>query len=367
MAPDTDRRAWASWSRCRRSGSGGPSRWRPRARPGLLAAAGGPRGRRPNAAREDPNPAAAVAFGLALVPFVFLALAVMSEHPSVPGAVLRAMGWPSWSGPIVSGVVGDAVTGVVAGLGAGGIVALRMDARQNYRARVWAVVFAAAYTAFLVAVTGAMVLFPAPIFPFTAHRHRRPPRRAARPSEGRRQSGVVGLSGLGLGPTVDTSARRSGAVPARSSGRPPPGGGASPSSCSSSSRGHLGRGPRSAGGPWSVRGGPRGPARCRRTRPPATSSGTRRPAAQGVEGAQGHEVGARRTGRRGRGGGRGAGGRPLAAGRVKAASRRRARWGGPPGLARALCQPSSRSAPAAMSAGPATVPITCGGRTPAGG
>lgn len=115
-----------------------------------------------------PNPAAAVAFGLALVPFVFLVLAVMSEHPRAPAAVVRAMGLALLVGAVVSGVVGDAVTGVVAGLGAGGIVALRMDARHTYRARVWAVVIAAAYTTFLVAVTGAMVLFPAPIFPFTA-------------------------------------------------------------------------------------------------------------------------------------------------------------------------------------------------------
>lgn len=115
-----------------------------------------------------PDPAVAVAFGLALVPFVFLVLAVMSGHPRAPAAVVRAMGLALVVGATVSGVVGDAVTGVVAGLGAGGAVALRMDARHTYRARAWAVVVAAAYTTFLVAVTGAMVLFPAPIFPFTA-------------------------------------------------------------------------------------------------------------------------------------------------------------------------------------------------------
>lgn len=119
-------------------------------------------------AAGGPNPAAAVAFGLALVPFVFLALAVMSEHPRAPAAVVRAMGLALLVGAVVFGLVGDAVTGVVAGLGAGGAVALRMDARHTYRARGWAVVIAAAYTAFLVATTGAMVLFPAPIFPFTA-------------------------------------------------------------------------------------------------------------------------------------------------------------------------------------------------------
>ena len=115
-----------------------------------------------------PNPAAAVAFGLALVPFVFVALAVLSEHPRAPGAVLRAMGLALLIGIPVSAVVGDAVTGVVAGLGAGGIAALRMDPAHGWRPRAWAVLVASVYTVFLVAFTGALVLLPAPIFPFTA-------------------------------------------------------------------------------------------------------------------------------------------------------------------------------------------------------
>jgi hypothetical protein len=115
-----------------------------------------------------PNPAAAVAFGLALVPFVFLALAVLSEHPRAPGAVVKAMGLALLVGIPVSAVIGDAVTGVVAGLGAGGIVALRMDPVHGWRPRAWAVVVASAYTVFLVAFTGGLVLLPAPIFPFTA-------------------------------------------------------------------------------------------------------------------------------------------------------------------------------------------------------
>jgi hypothetical protein len=115
-----------------------------------------------------PNPAAALAFGLALIPFVFLVLAVMSEHPRVPGAVLRAMGLALLVGIPAFALVGDPVTGVVAGLGAGGISALRMDAHHNWRARAWAVLVASLYTIFLAAFAGALVLLPAPIFPFTA-------------------------------------------------------------------------------------------------------------------------------------------------------------------------------------------------------
>jgi hypothetical protein len=115
-----------------------------------------------------PNAAAAMAFGLALIPFVFVVLAFMSEHPRAPGAVLRAMGWALLVGIPVSAFVGDAVTGIVAGLGAGGIKALRMDADHNVRARALAVLAASAYTLVLVALTGAVALLPAPIFPFTA-------------------------------------------------------------------------------------------------------------------------------------------------------------------------------------------------------
>lgn len=115
-----------------------------------------------------PNAAAAMAFGLALIPFVFVVLAFMSEHPRAPGAVLRAMGWALLVGIPVSAFVGDAVTGIVAGLGAGGIKALRMDADHNVRARALAVGAASVYTLLLVALTGAVALLPAPIFPFTA-------------------------------------------------------------------------------------------------------------------------------------------------------------------------------------------------------
>ena len=85
-----------------------------------------------------------------------------------PGAVLRAMGWALLVGIPVSALAGGAVTGIVAGVGAGGIQALRMDDPQNWRARAWAVVVASVYTLVLVRTAGALVLLPAPIFPLTA-------------------------------------------------------------------------------------------------------------------------------------------------------------------------------------------------------
>jgi hypothetical protein len=116
----------------------------------------------------EPNTALGLAVGLTVIPFVFVALAFMSEHPRAPGAVVRAMGWSLLVGIPVSALAGDAVTGIVAGVGAGGIQALRMDDPQNWRARAWAVVVASVYTLVLVRVAGALVLLPAPIFPLTA-------------------------------------------------------------------------------------------------------------------------------------------------------------------------------------------------------
>ena len=116
----------------------------------------------------EPNVAIALTVGLAVVPFVFVALAFLSEHPRAPGAVLRAMGWALLVGIPASALAGDAVTGIVAGVGAGGIQALRMDEPQNWRARAWAVVVASVYALVLVRTAGALVLLPAPIFPLTA-------------------------------------------------------------------------------------------------------------------------------------------------------------------------------------------------------
>jgi hypothetical protein len=113
------------------------------------------------------NPAASLAVGLALVPFVFMVLAFGSGHPRAPVAVLKAMGLSLVVGILVSPLTFDAVTGIVAGVGAGGIVALRMDDAHNWKARAIAVVMAAAYTFVLARIGGAIVLLAAPIFPLT--------------------------------------------------------------------------------------------------------------------------------------------------------------------------------------------------------
>lgn len=119
------------------------------------------------AAAGAPDPAAALALGLALIPFVFVILAFASQHPRAPGAVLRAMAMALLVGIPVSALAADAVTGIVAGVGAGGISALRADAAHNWRARALAVAAATVYTFVLVRTAGPIALLAAPVLPLT--------------------------------------------------------------------------------------------------------------------------------------------------------------------------------------------------------
>jgi hypothetical protein len=84
------------------------------------------------------------------------------------GAVVKAMGLCLVVGICASALAGDAVTGIIAGVGAGGIVALRADEPHSWKARALGVAIAASYTFILARTAGAIVLLPAPIFPFTA-------------------------------------------------------------------------------------------------------------------------------------------------------------------------------------------------------
>jgi hypothetical protein len=121
----------------------------------------------PKSHAGEPNTAAAFALGLAIIPFVFIVLAFMSGHPRAPGAVVKGMALSLLVGIPVSALAGDAVTGIVAGVGAGGIVALRMDVDHNWRARAIAVAVASVYTFALVRTAGAMALLAAPVLPLT--------------------------------------------------------------------------------------------------------------------------------------------------------------------------------------------------------
>ena len=96
-------------------------------------------------ADNGPPPGPPFALGLALVPFVFVALAVISRQPALGGATVAAMLLAVAVALPVSGLAGDAVTGLVAGFGAGGVVALRREVQHSWRARSWAVVLVSTF------------------------------------------------------------------------------------------------------------------------------------------------------------------------------------------------------------------------------
>lgn len=99
--------------------------------------------------------------GLILVPFAFGALAFISRHPRPSGAVLRAVLLAPIA-VIVLFVARDPVAAAVAGLGAGGVVALR-PTEAGLRPRVWAVALTTIYTAVLAYVLGAAALTVLPL------------------------------------------------------------------------------------------------------------------------------------------------------------------------------------------------------------
>jgi hypothetical protein len=64
-------------------------------------------------------------------------------------------------------VVRDAVTGLIAGMGAGGVAALRADLVHDWKTRAWAVVAVSVYTLLLAMVAPAGALLFGPALPLT--------------------------------------------------------------------------------------------------------------------------------------------------------------------------------------------------------
>lgn len=106
------------------------------------------------------------ALGLALIPFAFVALAFVSNHPRAPGAVLRAM-LVFVPAALAFGIFSLPV-GLVAGFGMGGVLALRIDKVHRVRLRWLSVAGAVLYTFIVGVISPQASLFAGGFIPFAA-------------------------------------------------------------------------------------------------------------------------------------------------------------------------------------------------------
>ncbi|MBN2113015.1 MAG: hypothetical protein JW785_02690 [Acidimicrobiia bacterium] len=117
---------------------------------------------------ETAAPGPPFALGLALVPFAFIALAFGSGHPAAGGAVVVALLVAVPVALPLAALARDVVTGLAAGYGAGGVVALRREYLHSRRARIIAVVATAVYVFATLRIDAAAGVTAACLLPFVA-------------------------------------------------------------------------------------------------------------------------------------------------------------------------------------------------------
>ena len=107
-----------------------------------------------------------IAFGLAIVPFVFLILAFVSRNQRSAGGVLRAMGLFLVVGVPIA--VADVVVGLVLGYAVGGVAALRPPEGIPgvLRARAIAVVAGVLYLVVVRWISPGFAVFTGAVIPF---------------------------------------------------------------------------------------------------------------------------------------------------------------------------------------------------------
>jgi hypothetical protein len=118
-------------------------------------------------ARNAPAAAPYIAFGVAMLPFVFLVLAFLSEHPRPASATVKALGLTVLVGSSVWLVAPDAVTPFIAGTAAGGIAAIRADLPHRTKTRALAIIVVCAVEMLLLRTVTSAALLIAPALPFT--------------------------------------------------------------------------------------------------------------------------------------------------------------------------------------------------------
>ncbi len=109
------------------------------------------------------------ALGLALVPFAFLVLAFGSKHPSPAAATVIAMLLSVVVAIPILALAQDVLTGMVAGYGAGGVIALRYEPERHSRVGRWiAVGVVTLYVFALLRTVTEAGLFAGPLLPLFA-------------------------------------------------------------------------------------------------------------------------------------------------------------------------------------------------------
>jgi hypothetical protein len=101
--------------------------------------------------------------GLGMVPGVFAIAAFVSQNPTALKATLKATGL--WLVAVLVFFF-DLPTGLVAGFGAGGVVAFRLGQANSYKARSVAVALCALYTFTLLRISPELGLFAGAPLPF---------------------------------------------------------------------------------------------------------------------------------------------------------------------------------------------------------
>ena len=115
---------------------------------------------------DAPDPAPFAAFGLALVPLVFVTVAFGSRNRRAAGRSVGAMGLFL----IVALPLGllDSTTGLVAAYGIGGAITLRAEQVHRLRGRLLAVALVAIYTLVVISVAPPLGIALAPLLPLPA-------------------------------------------------------------------------------------------------------------------------------------------------------------------------------------------------------
>jgi uncharacterized membrane protein YccC len=115
---------------------------------------------------DAPDPAPFAAFGLALVPLVFVAVAFGSRHRRAAGRTVGAMGLFV----VVALPLGllDSTTGLVAAFGIGCAITMRPEPVHRLRGRVLGVALVSVYTLVVVSVAPPLGIALAPLLPLPA-------------------------------------------------------------------------------------------------------------------------------------------------------------------------------------------------------